>query len=195
MPVDERALTESINTLTGVLQAMAGPPVQPISAHLSVTVTAAADLFGVDSVGVLLLDGDGALRAVASSTALAAALEQAQQQVGIGPGHDAQARRGSVLIDDLTAVPEYAPLLAAIEPLTARAVLSAPIWLDSEVVGNLNLIRTDVHRWTPVEARSATAYAEVVGRLLGLAAQSLRQPPIMERVVPTGHADITDVGT
>ncbi len=195
MPVDERALTESLDMLVGLLESMAGPPVQPISAHLKVIVAAAADLFGVESVGVLLLDGDGALRAVASSTTVAAALEQAQQQVGIGPGHDAQARRGSVLVEDLTAVPEYAPLLVAIEPLTVRAVLSAPIWVDSEVVGNLNLVRTDVHRWTSVEARSATAYAEVVGRLLGLAAQSRKAGPIMKWVVPTGPADTIDPGT
>lgn len=190
MPVDEWALAESIDTLNGVIESMAGPPVQPISAHLSVIVAAAADLFGVDSVGMLLLNGDGRLQTVASSTALAAALEQAQQTVGVGPGHDTHARRGSVLVADLAAVPEYAPLLAAIEPLTPRAVLSAPIWVDTEVVGNLNLIRSDVHRWTEAEARAAAAYAEVVGRLLSLGARALRFAPTPQQPVANDHADI-----
>jgi GAF domain-containing protein len=172
MAVDEQALARSIDTLTNAFEALAGPAVQPMAAHLSAVVAAAAELLGVDSVGILLLDEAGTLRAVAASTTMAAALELAQQQLGTGPGHDATRRRGIVRITDLATVPAYQPLLAELGQLSVRAVLSAPIWIAAEVVGNLNLIKTQAHSWTDSEARAATAYAEVVGRLLGLGARS-----------------------
>jgi transcriptional regulator with GAF, ATPase, and Fis domain len=189
MAVDEQALASSIDTLTQSFQALAGPPVQPMAAHLSAVVAAAVELLGADSVGILLLDEAGTLRAVASSTATAAALELAQQQLGIGPGHDATRRRGTVLVTDLAATPAYRPLLAELGQPAVRAVLSAPIWIDAEVVGNLNLIRTEAHSWTDSEVRAATAYAEVVGRLLGMGARFQKPALVMEQLFPADHAD------
>ncbi|MFL6162516.1 MAG: GAF domain-containing protein [Jatrophihabitantaceae bacterium] len=187
MAVDEQALADSILGLTGALQAVDGPPVQPVSAYLMRIVTAAEDLLAADSAGILLLDEAGTLCAVASSTELAGALERAQQRLGLGPGQDTLARRGSVLVTDLTSVPGYAPLLAELGPQPVRAVLSVPIWVDAEVVGNLNLIRTEVHDWTDTEVRAAEAYAEVVGRLLGMSVQSWSSGPAGRRRLRSGR--------
>jgi GAF domain-containing protein len=162
--------------------------VQPASAHLAAIVAAAADLLGVDSVGVLLLDDVGILRAAAFTTELAGRLEKAQQRLGIGPGHDSVARRGTVAVADLTAEPDYPPLVAELAPLRVGAVLSAPIWVEHDVVGNLNLIRVDPHPWTEQEARAAAAYAEVVGKLLGISARSGSSNPASS----DGRADATD---
>ena len=186
MAVDEQALANSIHALTEAFEALVGPPVQPMAAHLSAVVTAAAEVLGVDSVGILLLDEAGALRSVASSTSTAAALELAQQQRGTGPGHDSMRRRGIVLVADLAAVPAYQPLLAELGEPASWAVLSAPIWIAAEVVGNLNLIRTQAHLWTDSEARAATAYAEVVGRLLGLGARSQKPAKVLEQIFSAG---------
>jgi GAF domain-containing protein len=194
MPVDEQALAHSIDTLSGALHAVDGPPVLSLVGHLAEVVAAAIDLLGVDAVGVLLLDEAGTLRAVASSHATAEALELAQQRLGIGPGHDTLARNDSVLVSDLTAVPAYAPLLAELEllgevgSLAVRAVLSAPIRIDAEVVGNLNLMRLDVHHWSAAETRAAEAYAEVVGRLLQMGARVQSSEPAW-RTSAAGHAD------
>ena len=171
MAVDERALAASITALTSTLPELGGPPVTAASARLAEVVAAAADLLDVDSVGVLLLDVDGVLRAAASTSPVATELEELQQRVGLGPGHDTIARRGTVAVEELTAVPCYAPLVAELEAARprgpARAVLSVPIWVADDVVGNLNLIRTGTHRWSESESRAAATYAEVVGRLLG----------------------------
>jgi len=186
MPVDEQALAHSIDTLSGALQAVDGPPVSLVG-HLAEVVAAANDLLGVDAVGVLLLDETGTLRAVASSSATAGALELAQERLGIGPGHDTLALEDSVLVSDLTAVATYEPLLIELSlqaesaPVAVRAVLSAPIRIDAEVMGNLNLMRLDVHHWTPAETRAAEAYAEVVGRLLQMGARVQSSEPARGR--------------
>jgi GAF domain-containing protein len=185
--VDERALAASLDALTSSFDALTGPPVQAASAHLSAIVAAAADLFGVESVGVLLLDEAGMLRAAASTTMAAARLEEAQQRLGLGPGHDTVARRGTVGVEDLAAVPDYAPLVAELAPVRVGAVLSAPIWVGTEVVGNLNLIHLQAHRWSESEARAAAAYAEVIGNLLGDSARS--EPRLRMQ-----HGDSTDTG-
>jgi GAF domain-containing protein len=194
MPVDEQALALSIDSLSGALRAVDGPPVPSLVGHLAEVVAAAHELLGVEAVGVLLLDETGALRAVASSHPAAEALELAQQRLGIGPGHDTLARNDSVLVSDLMAVAAYAPLLAELGPpnelgpLAVRAVLSAPIRIDAEVVGNLNLMRLVVHRWSEAETRAAEAYAEVVGRLLQMGARVQSSEPA-HGPFAAGHAD------
>jgi GAF domain-containing protein len=182
MPVDERALARSIDALSGALHPVDGPPVLSLVGHLAEIVAAANDLLEADSVGVLLLDEAGVLRAVASSSPAAGVLELAQQRLAIGPGHDTLARNASVLVSDLATVPAYAPLLAELGgsgPSAVRAVLSAPIRIDAEVVGNLNLMRLDVHHWTEAETRAAEAYAEVVGRLLQTGARVQSAEPAL----------------
>lgn len=188
MPVDEQALADSIGVLSVALHAVDGPPVLSLVGHLGRVVAAARDLLGVDSAGVLLLDDAGMLRAVASSGTAAEALELAQQQLGVGPGADTVARNASVLVPDLAAVPAYALLLAELESSTIRAVLSAPIRIEAEVVGNLNLFRLDVHHWSAAETRAAEAYAELVGRLLQLGARAQSTDQVFSAI----HADATD---
>jgi len=189
MAVDEQALADSIDALSGALHAVDGPPVLSLVSRLAEIVAAANELLGVDAVGVLLLDEVGMLRAVASSGAVAAALEQAQQRLGVGPGHDTLARNGSVLVADLTLVPAYRPLLAELDRFSVRAVLSAPIRIAAEVIGNLNLIRLDVHHWSQAEAQAAEAYAEVVGRLLQMGASTGSTEPGWDELFPAAAAE------
>jgi GAF domain-containing protein len=188
MPVDEQALARSIDLLSGALLAVDGPPVPSLASRLAEIVAAANDLLGADAVGVLMLDETGLLRAVASSSATAGALELAQERLGIGPGHDTLAGNDSVLVTDLAAVAAYAPLLTEVGQPAVRAVLSAPIRIEAEVVGNLNLMRLDVHHWSEAETRAAEAYAEVVGRLLQMGARVQVSEPAMRTSV-AGHAD------
>jgi GAF domain-containing protein len=190
MAVDEQALSESIDGLIHSLAALAEPSVQPTAAYLAEIVAAAADLLDVDSVGIMLLDDAGVLRAAASTSEAAAQLEQAQQRLGLGPGHDSTRRRGTVLVEDLAAEPAYAALAAELAPLRLGAVLSAPIWVERDVLGNLNLIRADVHHWSEQEARAAAAYAEVVGKVLGISAWSAGPVPD-GRTPPNGRRHTT----
>lgn len=189
MAVDETALANSISLLSAAVRSIDGPPVHLISTQLTAIVGAAAEVLGVDCVGVLLLDEGGRLRSVASSTAVAAALELAQQQLGMGPGHDSQTGRRTVAVADLAEVASYAPLTAEVAPLGVRAVLSAPIWCGDLVVGNLNLIRAQGRAWTETEISAAEAYAGVVGRLLGLASDAWAGGSLVSRLRNTTQLD------
>jgi len=173
MAVDEQALTRSLDSLAAALAELDGPRVSSVSAYLTATVSAAAELLDVEYVGILLLDDAGRLRAVASSGALAAAVELAQQQLGVGPGPDTVAEGRTVAVSDLTDIAEYAPLTATVGPLGLRAVLSAPITVEGDVTGNLNLMRTDTHHWTQAEAQAAEAFAGVVAELLATGSRPL----------------------
>jgi hypothetical protein len=53
-----------------------------------------------------------------------------------------------------------------------RAVVSGPVWVGRQIVGNLNGMRPDVHEWSSSEVAAVEAFAGVIGTLLGLTARS-----------------------
>jgi GAF domain-containing protein len=167
--LDDDALAQSLRELTD--QLAPGTLIGPLSTQLAAVVSAAAQLLGVESVGILLLDDADRIRSVAASSGAAEALEAAQERVGVGPGVDALAQRAMVAVADVGAVSRYGPLWQEIVGCGARAVLAAPIWLAGQVVGNLDAVLADPHVWSSPEKRAAAAVAAVVGQMLGLAAR------------------------
>jgi GAF domain-containing protein len=151
------------------------PGVLPLANQLRTVVTAAEDLLGADCVGLLLLDDVDRVRSVAATSPAAEVLEVAQEKVHVGPGIDALARRGTVAVADVGAVPEYAALWHEIRGHGVRAVLSAPVRVGQQVAGNLNAVVDRPYDWTPTQRRAAEALAGIVGQLLGVAAR--REPP------------------
>ncbi len=166
--LDDAALARSLRELTERLtvDVLAGP----LSSQLAAVVSAAAELLGVDSVGLLLLDDTDRVRTEASTGRAAERLERAQEKVAVGPGVDALTARAAVAVVDLAAEPRYGPLWEEVAGHGVRAVLAAPVRLDGQVVGNLNAVVPDPHDWSTAERRSAEVLADVVGQLLGLAA-------------------------
>ena len=47
-----------------------------------------------------------------------------------------------------------------------RAVVSAPVWVNGAVAGNLNAIRLGSHDWATDEVAAAETYADVIAALL-----------------------------
>ena len=76
-----------------------------------------------------------------------------------------------VAVEDVAAEPRYGPLWQEIVGCGVRAVLAAPIWLDGQVVGNLNAVVAEPHEWSVPQRRAAEAIAGIVGQMLGLAAR------------------------
>jgi GAF domain-containing protein len=142
------------------------------AAALAHTVQVAVDVLRVDSVGLMLLDEHGTLRAVGFTDDQAAVLEATQARVRRGPGIDTMDTAATVAVADLAVVPAYAALWAGVSGSGLRAVLSCPIWAAGAVAGNLNAARRGPHTWTADEIREAEAYAKVVGLILDLAAPS-----------------------
>jgi GAF domain-containing protein len=169
--IDEQALTRRLSELTGSVDG----PSQTLSHQLGVLVGAAAELLGVDAVGVLLLDEADRIRTAAVTGPSATALETAQERLLIGPGVDVQRLRRVVTVSDLAEDPAYRPLWDEVAGAGVRGVLSAPVWVGHEVVGNLNAITGRVHEWSDAEKRAGAAYASLVAQLLVAATRAARR--------------------
>ena len=119
-------------------------------------------------MGVLLLDDADRIRTAAVTAPSATALEAAQERLLLGPGVDVQRLRRVVTVSDLAEDPAYRPLWDEVAGAGVRGVLSAPVWVGHEVVGNLNAITERVHEWSDAERRAGAAYASLVGSVAGL---------------------------
>lgn len=165
MSVDPDQVTESVRSLERELT-LGGP-----SARLATVIAAADCVLAVDSVGILLLDEDGVLRAVAASGPAAHDLESTQEHLRVGPGVTALAGPEALRSDDLTH--DYPELSSALRDGGSWAVVSAPILIDGDNVGNLNAIRTSPHHWSDAEVEAVASFAGVVAGMLRLSASAV----------------------
>jgi GAF domain-containing protein len=175
VPVDPDALQHSVQQLLTSVDTIAQGGAGPVSDGLRTLIGVAEHVLGVDCVGVLLVDEEEQLRAVASSGPIAAALEHVQQHLQIGPGVDTVRWSTTVVVNDLTAAEEYQALAEQVGELAVGAVVSAPIWVNGVVAGNLNVMRFGAYDWTDTDVAAAETYADVVATLLQLNA-GLRPP-------------------
>jgi GAF domain-containing protein len=143
-----------------------GLPSRSAAGRLASIVAAAAEVLRVDSVGAMLLDPGGSLRLIGASDALARAMENTQIELDDGPGIEATRTGRDVAVADLARAGRWQVLAERLVPIGGGAVLSSPIRVHDAVVGNLNAIARQPHRWTPAEIRAAGAYARMIGALL-----------------------------
>jgi GAF domain-containing protein len=136
-------------------------------------VDSAVELLRVDGIGLMLLDDTDRLRMAGFTSGPAAALEQVQVELGLGPGIDASRRAETVAVEDLAQAADYASLWQRTARIGVRAVLASPVWVSGTVVGNLNALRDRAHRWSRDEIRANEAYARVIGITLDLAVAEL----------------------
>jgi GAF domain-containing protein len=137
---------------------------------LSTIISVAVESLGVDSVGAMLLDGDGPLRVLGASDDVSSAIEAAQIETGTGPGIDAVRTGSTVTVDDIATDGRYRELRERIGHVEVGALLASPIRFRGAVVGNLNAITTRPRSWSSGQIKAHEAYARVVGVLLNLVA-------------------------
>ncbi len=167
--LDDDDLARSLRELTD--RVTADVLVGPVGGRIATVVSAAVELLGVEDVGLLLLDDTDRVRSVAAHGRGAEVLERAQEETSVGPGVDTLTGRATVAVTDLAAEPRYGRLWQEVDGHGVRAVLSAPVWFDGQVVGNLNALHPEPHVWSPAQRRAAEALAGLLGQLLGLAAR------------------------
>jgi GAF domain len=174
MQVDAGALASSLQTLLGTVDVPPGAPRDELGRRIGEVLTAASDVLGVASVGLMLLDDEDVLRVIGVSDRIVAALEIGQQRLGVGPAIDSLRTNRAVAVADLASSPAHRELWRWIQDartasgVVPRAVLSAVVRVRGEVVGTLNAVQTDPHQWSPDQARAVQAYADIVGVLLRL---------------------------
>jgi GAF domain-containing protein len=179
MPVDDVAFSSSLVALLARVDLPARPDEQDVLARLGDVLSAATDVLGVDSVGLMMLDEGDVLRVVGVTDPAAAALEAAQQQLELGPGVDCVRRGDSVAVGDLSRSERYAPVWELLRDRSDEAsnaagkvwsVLSVPVKVRGTAVGTLNALHRTPQRWDETQVQAIEAYGAVIAILLRLEA-------------------------
>ena len=167
MPIDPDALAKSVAHLEGV-----DPVDTGLDAALELAVAETAGLFGVDGAGLMLVDGEGNLRATTASDRPGSMLENLQEQFGEGPCVDAFLKDAPVPAEDLGSDPRW----PSVGPLAAghgvRAVLGVPVNLREGPMGTLNVYAARPRGWDDSEVAAIQAYTRVTASLLRSAVQA-----------------------
>lgn len=177
MPIDPDLLAASIERL----ERREPADVEPLEL-LRQVVDAAADLFGVDGVGLMFLDEDKSLRYVDTTDLAAATLERAQQEVGEGPCLDSLVLDAVVIAEDLARDERYRALAPLVVPHGVAAVLGLPVRVGGAAVGTLNAYHREPHAWEPSEINALRAYVRLLEALLDTIVAARRQGRIAEQL-------------
>lgn len=165
--IDPAALSASIQRLERVAHDRDGSgPADPV-ALVELVVGAADSLFALSGVGLMFVDSDDALRYVAASDDAIRALERVQEELGEGPCLDSLVLDATVRSPDLTTDERYRAVGAIVGPLGVRAVLGVPVRVAGAPVATLNVYRDRPHDWPEDEVDALSAYARLLGSLLG----------------------------
>jgi GAF domain-containing protein len=130
---------------------------------------ATRDLFGASGAGVMMIDDQSALSAVAATDEPGRLLEVRQQEVGHGPCVDSLMFDHVVTTDDLATDERWPELGRELAAAGVRAVLGIPIHAGNIAVGSLNVYRDEPGRWTDSEAAALKAYARLIETILATA--------------------------
>ncbi|MEU0435552.1 GAF and ANTAR domain-containing protein [Streptomyces sp. NPDC006290] len=119
-------------------------------------------MLGASAAGVLLADRDGELRVMAASSEQVRLLELFQLQNDEGPCLDSFRTGARVIVTDLSGEADRWPrFVAAAQRSGFGSVQALPMRLRDEVVGALNLFRTDPGPFDPDSMPLAQALADV----------------------------------
>jgi GAF domain-containing protein len=153
--------------MTQEVRTLPPPDWDLLAGALHEVLEAAIPLLRADGVGLMLADQDGALRWVTATNQAERAFEQAERDLGEGPCIDAFASGALVRTSDLRSDPRWPRLGPAARTNQIRGVLSSPVLLDDQPIGTYNALTTVPRDWTEADAGAVTAFAVVLGRLIG----------------------------
>src|ERR1700761_5685535 len=121
-------------------------------------------LLEVDAAGLLLADGRGALRLVAASTEQARVVELFQIQNDEGPCLDCYRTGQAVIVSDIRsgrAAAQWPQFAAAAQEMGYAGVHAIPMRLRRQIIGTLNLFKTEPDGLIPAVVVAATALVDV----------------------------------
>lgn len=134
--------------------------------HLHRVMQATLELFGATGAGIMMIDEDSALAALAATDEAGRLLETRQQEHGQGPCVDALVLNRVVSTDDLALDARW-PLLADELPSAGvRAILGVPVHVRGLPVGSLNVYRDRPESWSDNATGALKAYAGLIDGVL-----------------------------
>jgi hypothetical protein len=135
-------------------------------ATLQRVIDATQVVFQVDGASLALEHEDGSLRWVVVTDGAAGLLEDAQRDLGEGPGLAAYGDAAAVAVIDLATDRRFAQLAAVVTPRELRGVLAVPVVVSGRPVGALSVYATQLCPWSGIDVAAVGAYAGVVAELL-----------------------------
>ena len=135
-------------------------------ATLQRVIDATRAVFQVDGASLALEHEDGSLRWVVVTDGAAGLLEDAQRELGEGPGLAACGDAAAVTVVDLATDRRFARLAAVVTPRGLRGVLAVPVVVAGRPVGALSVYATEPCPWSGIDVAAVGAYAGVVAELL-----------------------------
>jgi GAF domain-containing protein len=135
-------------------------------ATLQRVIDATRAVFQVDGASLALAHEDGSLRWVVVTDGAAGLLEDAQRELGEGPGLAAYGDGVAVVVLDLATDRRFARLAAVVTPQGLRGVLAVPVVVAGRPVGALSVYATEWCPWSGIDVAAVGAYAGVVAELV-----------------------------
>ena len=155
---------DAVDRLPGLPRVL--PPPGELFATLQRVIDATRAVFQVDGASLALEHEDGSLRWVVVTDGAARLLEDAQRDLGEGPGLVAYADAVAVAVVDLATDRRFAPLAAVVTQRGLRGVLAVPVAVAGRPVGVLSVYATEWCPWSGIDVAAVGAYAGVVAELL-----------------------------
>ena len=140
-------------------------------ATLQRVIDATREVFQVDGASLALEHEDGSLRWVVVTDGAAGLLEEAQRELGEGPGLAAYGDAVAVVVIDLATDRRFARLAAVVTPRGLRGVLAVPVVVAGRPVGALSVSATEPCPWSGIDVAAVDAYAELVRASMALGAR------------------------
>jgi GAF domain-containing protein len=159
--VDRDAFARSLGELRPGL-----PGPGDVFATLQRVIDATLTVFQVDGASLALEHEDGSLRWVVVTDGAAGLLEDAQRELGEGPGLAAYAEGAAVAVVDLDTARRFERLAAAVTQVGLHGVLAVPVAVAGRPVGALSVYATEPCPWSAIDVAAVGAYAGVVAELL-----------------------------
>jgi GAF domain-containing protein len=149
---------------------------------LEQVIAATRDLFEAAGAGLMMIDDQSALKAVAATDEPGRLLEIRQQEIGHGPCVDSLTFDQVVSTPDLAADDRWPQLLPDLPDRGVRAVLGVPLHANNLAVGSLNVYRNRPGEWDPSEVTALKAYGRLVESLLATALQAHERGQLAEQL-------------
>ena len=137
-----------------------------VFATLQRVIDATRAVFQVDGASLALEHEDGSLRWVVVTDGAAGLLEDAQRDLGEGPGLAAYADATAVVVVELETDGRFERLAAVVTPRGLQGVLAVPVAVAGRPVGALSVYATEPCPWSGIDVAALGAYAGVVAELV-----------------------------
>lgn len=174
--IDPRGLDGSLKAVRAQIDT------QPLQEALRAILGATRSLFTATGAGVMFVDDESMLRAVAATDEPGYLLESRQQDTGVGPCVDALVMDRIVHCADLADDPRWPKLQPDVPDSGVRAVLGVPIHAANVTVGSLNVYHDAPHDWGETEIEALETYALLIERLLVNALQAEQLSQLAEQL-------------